>query len=223
MSMKSHGFPLQTCNLICSTPDECLSYMPNYVKCIADMVTNRMCYVLSILSLLLQDKNCKLHETLLSSAIRDLQIVSDWIRALQDNNNSRDDLIYIIKEERRLCPRFKTNEIKAEINGQEYPVLNLSLNGCFINTKVSYPSGTNITLKLLVEGGISIFAVVRHSVENQGIGVEFINIESKKEKEFYSFMADFFLQPLNSLLETQKSKIETQNSKTQNSKLKSEK
>jgi len=193
MSINIHGFPLNTCNSICSTPDECLSYTPRYVKCITNVVINRMCYISSILSMQLHDDRYEQHKTMLISAVKDLQIIADWVEVLQNNGGDKGNSIYKLDEDRRLCPRFKVNKINAEINGSEYPVFNMSLNGCFINTEVPYPSGTNITMRLAVEGGISIVAMVRHST-GYGIGVEFINIEKAKEKEFYSFLSEFFFQ-----------------------------
>jgi len=152
-----------------------------------------MCYVLSILSLLLQDNKYKEHEQLFLSAVNELQITSDWVKKIQGNgNDAQNDHVYLLEEDRRLCPRFKTDGITAEINGWEYPVSNLSLNGCFIKTGVPYPLSTNITMKLPIEGGISIAAMVKYSI-TQGIGVKFVNIEKAKENDFYSFMSDFFL------------------------------
>lgn len=197
--LKLHGFPQDRCTKICSDYSNCICFNNHYMKCITEIIASRLYNFGSIASLMLYEGKCKQYEGLLNNAIKDLHIVADWIEALQrfgKNGNGGKKEVHIIPEDRRICPRYNTEgkKIIAKINNHEYGVLNIGLNGCFIETEIPYPPATVFPLKLLIKGQeIRIITKVRHSTK-QGIGVEFTEIDKASELKFYSVVGNLFLQ-----------------------------
>jgi hypothetical protein len=178
--------------MYCKDMIDCLSNNPIYVKCITDITINSLCYVAGVISLMLQENKIKTYKPMLVTASEQIQNIALWIEKLQKYSSN----LYIldssrIGEDRRICPRFPTAGISAVINNKDYPIKDIGLKGCFIETQVPYPSGTTINLEIGINGGIPVIAVVRHCSE-KGIGVEFVGIDKDKEKEFLCHMADFF-------------------------------
>ncbi len=145
-----------------------------------------------LLSIMLHEGKSKPYESMLISAVGQIQSLANWIEKLQNNGNHSHIFQNTIEEERRICPRFTLHKLSATINGEVYQIADISLKGCFINSSAPYPCGTTINMEIGINGGIPVTAAVKHC-SDKGIGVEFTHIDRNKEKEFLWYMADFFL------------------------------
>jgi len=95
--------------------------------------------------------------------------------------------------ERRKHPRFTVSvpvEVRAE--GSDTPIRcatsDISLGGCYIESMYPFPVGTEVELKLQLEGTLLILAQVVTSYPQVGNGLQFVKILPEDHDELSAFL-----------------------------------
>jgi PilZ domain-containing protein len=97
------------------------------------------------------------------------------------------------EHERREHPRVKVRvPVELCVEGIEAPIRgstsDLSLNGCYIETVFPFPVGTNIELKLQVDGTLLVLAEVATSDPQVGNGMRFTRMLPEDIDELRAFL-----------------------------------
>ena len=96
------------------------------------------------------------------------------------------------EKELRSRPRLKLQKLMfAEYAGERVSVHDLSMSGAFVASKVPLPPGETIQLKVWLgtQEMVETEAVVRHTVEGRGLGVEFLNLSDEARARLQRFLS----------------------------------
>ena len=67
---------------------------------------------------------------------------------------------------------------------------NLSLCGCFVTVKTPFPKGTRVSLKIAnSRANFSAVGKVTHNLSDEGMGIEFIQVEAKDQAVLEEWLA----------------------------------
>ncbi|MDY6861864.1 MAG: PilZ domain-containing protein [Thermodesulfobacteriota bacterium] len=97
-------------------------------------------------------------------------------------------------KEQRHYQRLKFGFQIEDINGKKtWMTEDISVGGCFIKALEDMPVGSKINLAFQIPGSpkyINALGEVKH-LQERGMGIEFINVETKKRNEMGLFIKQF--------------------------------
>jgi hypothetical protein len=100
-------------------------------------------------------------------------------------------------EDRRATPRFQAKpENRITYGDRSAPIRDLSLEGVFVLDPDPLPAGSELTFTLRAgQTDISLEGIVRHSVVDVGMGIQFTNLSAVSKRRLIIHMASLVSAP----------------------------
>lgn len=100
-------------------------------------------------------------------------------------------------KDRRATPRFQAKpENRITYGDRSAPIRDLSLDGVFVLDPDPLPAGSEITFTLRAgQTDISLEGIVRHSVVDVGMGIQFTNLSAVSKRRLIIHMASLVSAP----------------------------